>query len=138
MNGREVFREAPRAMAEAVDALQRHAGLDYDALDYIVPHQANSRIIHRLGELLIHDYGWPASTMEKLVDNFRDYGNLSNASIGTSLVELMHQDRLRDGQWSLVELMHQDRLRDGQWLAMPAVGAGLNYGSCLLRFHTPK
>ncbi len=122
MNGREVFREAPRAMAEAVDALQRHAGLDYDALDYIVPHQANSRIIHRLGELLIHDYGWPASTMEKLVDNFRDYGNLSNASIGTSLVELMHQDRLRDGQW----------------LTMPAVGAGLNYGSCLLRFHTLK
>ncbi|HLI05135.1 MAG TPA: 3-oxoacyl-[acyl-carrier-protein] synthase III C-terminal domain-containing protein [Ktedonobacteraceae bacterium] len=122
MNGREVFREAPRAMAEAVDALLRHAGLDYDNLDYIIPHQANSRIIHRMGDLLIRDYGWPSSTMEKLVDNFRDYGNLSNASIGTSLVELMQQGKLREGQW----------------LALPAVGAGLNYGSCLLRFHFPE
>jgi 3-oxoacyl-[acyl-carrier-protein] synthase III len=122
MNGKEVFREAPRAMAEAVDALNRHAGLDYDDLSYIIPHQANSRIIHRMGDLLIRDYGWPSSTMEKLVDNFRDYGNLSNASIGTSLVELMHQDKLHEGQW----------------LALPAVGAGLNYGSCLLRFHALK
>ena len=122
MNGREVFREAPRAMAEAVDALHRHSGLDYDDLDYIIPHQANSRIIRRTGDLLVRDYGWPASTMEKLVDNFRDYGNLSNASIGTSLVELMRQGKLHEGQW----------------LALPAVGAGLNYGSCLLRFHALK
>lgn len=122
MNGREVFREAPRAMAEAVDTLHRHAGLAYDDLDYIIPHQANSRIIQRMGDLLVRDYGWPASTMEKLVDNFRDYGNLSNASIGTSLVELMRQGKLHEGQW----------------LAMPAVGAGLNYGSCLLRFHALK
>src|SRR2546422_9754451 len=43
MNGKEVFREAPRAMAESVDALCRHAGLSPDKLDHIVPHQANSR-----------------------------------------------------------------------------------------------
>lgn len=122
MDGKAVFREAPRAMAECVDALRRHAQLHYDELTHIVPHQANSRIIHRLGELLVRDYGWPPSTMEKLVDNFRFYGNLSNASIATSLVELLRQGRLHDGEW----------------MALPAVGAGLSYGSALLRFHELK
>ncbi len=122
MNGKEVFREAPRAMAECVDALVRHAGLSHDALAHIVPHQANSRITRRLGELLINDYGWPASTMEKLADNFRYYGNLSNASIATALVELLRHDRLHDGQW----------------IALPAVGGGMNYGCWLLRYHTLK
>src|SRR5437899_3195034 len=91
MNGKEVFREAPRAMAESVDALCRHAGLSHDELAYIVPHQANSRITRRMGELLINDYGWPPTTMDKLVDNFRYFGNLSNASIATALVELLRQ-----------------------------------------------
>jgi 3-oxoacyl-[acyl-carrier-protein] synthase-3 len=120
MNGKEVFREAPRAMAESVDALCRHAGLSPDELSHIVPHQANSRITRRLGELLINDYGWPDSTMEKLVDNFRYYGNLSNASIATALTELLRQGRLHDGQW----------------MALPAVGGGMNYGCWLLRYHT--
>lgn len=120
MNGKDVFREAPRAMAESVDALCRHAGLAHDELAHIVPHQANSRITRRMGELLINDYGWPRSTMDKLVDNFRYYGNLSNASIATALMELMRQGRLHDGQW----------------MALPAVGGGMNYGCWLLRYHT--
>jgi len=122
MNGKEVFREAPRAMAESVDVLCRHAELGYDDLAHIVPHQANSRITRRMGELLIHDYGWPSSTMDKLVDNFRYYGNLSNASIATALVELLRQGRLHEGQW----------------MALPAVGGGMNYGCWLLRFHELK
>ncbi len=122
MNGKEVYREAPRAMAESLDALRRHAQLDYDDIAHIVPHQANSRITRRLGELLVHDYGWPPSTMEKLADNFRYYGNLSNASIGTALVEMLRQDRLHAGQW----------------MALPAVGGGMNYGCWLLRFHGLK
>ncbi|MGH2495662.1 MAG: 3-oxoacyl-ACP synthase III family protein [Ktedonobacteraceae bacterium] len=122
MDGKAVFREAPRAMAESVDVLLRHAGLSYDELTYIVPHQANSRMTHRLGELLIRNYGWPSSTMEKLVDNFRFSGNLSNASIATSLVELLRQERLHERQW----------------IALPAVGAGLGYGCWLLRFHELK
>lgn len=120
MNGKDVFREAPRAMAKSVDALCRHAHLAHDDLAHIVPHQANSRITRRMGELLINDYGWPHSTMDKLVDNFRYYGNLSNASIATALMELLRQGRLHDGQW----------------MALPAVGGGMNYGCWLLRYHT--
>jgi 3-oxoacyl-[acyl-carrier-protein] synthase-3 len=119
MNGKEVYREAPRAMAESIDVLCRHAGLSHDDLAYIVPHQANSRITHRMGELLINAYGWPPSTMDKLVDNFRNYGNLSNASIATALVELLRQGNLQEGDW----------------IALPAVGGGMNYGCWLLRFH---
>lgn len=119
MNGKEVFREAPRAMAESVDALCRHANLRHDDLAFIIPHQANSRITRRMGDLLINDYGWPSSTMDKLVDNFRYYGNLSNASIATALVELIRQGRISEGQW----------------MALPAVGGGMNYGCWLLRFH---
>jgi 3-oxoacyl-[acyl-carrier-protein] synthase III len=122
MNGREVFREAPRAMAESVDAVCRHAELSPADLAFIIPHQANSRITRRLGELLINDYGWPESTMEKLVDNFRYYGNLSNASIATALIELIRQKKIHEGQW----------------MALPAVGGGMNYGCWLLRFHEFK
>ena len=122
MNGREVFREAPRAMAESVDAVCRHAELNHDDLAFIIPHQANSRITRRLGELLVNDYGWPASTMEKLVDNFRYYGNLSNASIATALIELIRQKKVHEGEW----------------IALPAVGGGMNYGCWLLRFHEFK
>ncbi len=120
MNGKEVFRAAPRAMAESVDAVCRHAGLHPDELAHIVPHQANSRITRRLGELLIHDYGWPETTMEKLADNFRYYGNLSNASIALALTELLRQGRLHDGEW----------------VALPAVGGGMNYGCWLMQYHT--
>ena len=119
MNGKEVYREAPRAMAEAVDALCRHADLHPDELAHLIPHQANSRITRRMGELLINDYGWPGSTMGKLVDNFRYYGNLSNASIATAMIELLRQERLHEGEW----------------IALPAVGGGMNYGCWLLRFH---
>lgn len=122
MNGKEVFREAPRAMAESVDVLCRHAGLSPNELAHIIPHQANSRITRRMGELLINDYGWPTSTMEKLVDNFRYYGNLSNASIALAMIELLRQERLHEGQW----------------IALPAVGGGMNYGCWLLRFHELK
>ena len=118
MNGKEVYREAPRAMAESVDVLCRHAALRPDEISHIIPHQANSRITRRMGELLVNDYGWPISTMDKLVDNFRYYGNLSNASIGTALVELLRQNRLHPGQW----------------LALPAVGGGMNYGCWLVRY----
>src|SRR5437588_9596667 len=122
MNGKEVFREAPRAMAESVDVLCRHAELPPDEPAFIVPHQANSRITRRMGELLINDYDWPDTTMDNLVDNFRYYGNLSNASIATALVELLRQGRLQEGQW----------------MALPAVGGGMNYGCWLLRFHEFK
>jgi len=122
MNGKDVYREAPRAMAECIDALCRHAHLSPHDLAHIIPHQANSRITRRLGELLIHDYGWPEETMGKLVDNFRYYGNISNASIALAMVEMLRNNQLHEGEW----------------ISLPAVGGGLNFGSWLLRYHAIK
>jgi 3-oxoacyl-[acyl-carrier-protein] synthase-3 len=122
MNGKRVYREAPRAMAECVDVLCRHAQLAPDEITHIIAHQANSRILQRLGELLISDYQWPASTGEKLVDHFRYYGNLSNASIGMALVETLRQGHLQPGQW----------------MALPAAGGGMHFGCWLLRYQGLK
>ena len=122
MRGKEIFREAPRAMAECLDVLRRQACLSYDELAYIIPHQANSRITNRLGDILISEYGWPETTKEKLVDNFCFYGNVSNASLG----------------FALAGLLHQDQLQGSEWIALPAVGGGMNYGCWLLRYHPLK
>ncbi len=122
MNGARVYLEAPRAMAECVDALCRQARLSPDELAHIIPHQANSRITRRIGELLIRDYGWPDTIMARLADHIRTYGNLSNASIGMALIET-----LRSGS-----------LLPGQWIALPAVGGGMHYGCWLLRYQGIK
>jgi 3-oxoacyl-[acyl-carrier-protein] synthase-3 len=118
MNGKEVYREAPRAMAESVDALARIANMDPDTIKHIVPHQANSRMTERLGDLLIRDYGWPNSVMQKLVHNFSTYGNLSNASVGMALMELLRQKKLQAGDW----------------MALTSVGGGMSFGAWLTRF----
>lgn len=118
MSGNRVYEDAPLAMAECVDVLCRHARLSPDELSHIIPHQANSRIVQRIGTLLMNDYGWPETTSEKLADHFRTYGNLSNASIGMALIET-----LRTG-----------RLQPGQWVALPAAGGGLHYGGWLFRY----
>lgn len=122
MNGKDVFRVAPRAMAECIDALARHAALPLEDVGHIIPHQANARIIHRMGEILVREYGWPPATMEKLAIEFRYHGNISNVSVATALVELLHRDELHDGQW----------------IAAAAVGAGLHYGGMLWRHHDFK
>ncbi len=122
MNGKDIYREGPRAMAESLDVVMRHSGLKHEDLRYIVPHQANSRITRRVGDLLVNDYEWPSSIIERLADNFRYYGNTSNASIGTALVEV-----LREG-----------KIKDGDWIALPAVGGGLNYGCWLLKYYNIK
>ncbi len=118
MSGNRVYEDAPLAMAECVDALCRLAHLAPAELAHIIPHQANARIVQRIGTLLCEQYGWPANTGEKLVDHFRTYGNLSNASIGMALIET-----LRAG-----------RLQPGQWLALPAAGGGFHYGGWLFRY----
>jgi 3-oxoacyl-[acyl-carrier-protein] synthase III len=118
MDGKAVYREAPRAMAECADVLCRHAGITPDDVAHIISHQPNSRIIRRLGDLLVRDYGWPENTIEKLADHFRFYGNISNATIGMAFVET-----LRLGL-----------LRKGQWVVLPAAGGGMHYGGWLLRY----
>jgi 3-oxoacyl-[acyl-carrier-protein] synthase-3 len=111
MAGKEVFRHAVDKMAGSVlDALAK-AGLDKSAIDWVVPHQANVRILDATARRL----GVPE---EKLISTVRDHANTSAASIPLALCAAAAENRLKEGDL----------------LAMPALGAGLTWGACILRW----
>jgi 3-oxoacyl-[acyl-carrier-protein] synthase-3 len=82
-----------------------------DDLDWLVPHQANLRIIEAVAKRI-------KLPMEKVIVNVERYGNTSAATIPTALDEAA-----RDG-----------RIKTGQTVLLDAFGAGLTYGSLLLRW----
>jgi 3-oxoacyl-[acyl-carrier-protein] synthase-3 len=111
MAGREVFKAAVRAMAEACDEVLRRAGLSADEVDLLVPHQANLRII----EATAKHAGLP---MSKVMVNVDRFGNTSSASIPLALDQAVSEGRVRRG--SVVLLV--------------AFGAGFTWGSAVIRW----
>jgi len=111
MKGNEVFKHAVRLMSEAVVNVCSSAGVDLSAVDYIVPHQANIRIIKGIAEKL-------DLSMDKVVHNVARYGNTSSASIPLALDEA-----IQDG-----------RIAPGSLVALTALGGGITLGSALIRF----
>jgi 3-oxoacyl-[acyl-carrier-protein] synthase-3 len=111
MNGREVFKFATRVMVSSAEALLAECGETMDAVDVYVPHQANVRIIdHATKKLGVPD--------EKTVVNVDRYGNTSSGSIPLALA-----DASDDG-----------RLEPGKLVLMTGMGAGLTWGSALIRW----
>lgn len=111
MNGREVYRFATRIIvSSALQVLKKH-GLGVEDIDLFVPHQANIRIIDAAARKL----GIPP---EKVFTNLERYGNTSCASIPLCLDEA--------GQ--------AGRLKAGDLVLMVGFGAGLSWGSCLVRW----
>jgi 3-oxoacyl-[acyl-carrier-protein] synthase-3 len=111
MAGREVFKAAVLAMSRSTDEAIRRAGLPPEAIDLLVPHQANLRII----EATAKHAGIP---MTKVMVNLDRYGNTSSASIPLALVQAQEEGRLVPG--SIVMLV--------------AFGAGFTWGSVVLRW----
>jgi 3-oxoacyl-[acyl-carrier-protein] synthase-3 len=111
MNGREVYKFAVKALAEAVDLALADAGMKNDEIDLLVPHQANLRII----ESAIERFKIPAS---KTVMNMDVFGNTSAASIPLAL-----NTARQDG-----------RLKQGTTCALVAFGAGLTYAASILKW----
>jgi 3-oxoacyl-[acyl-carrier-protein] synthase III len=111
MAGREVFKAAVLAMAEACDAVLRRAGISADEVDLLVPHQANLRII----ESTAKHAGIP---MSKVMVNVDRYGNTSSASIPLALDQAVAEGRVGSG--SVVLLV--------------AFGAGFTWGSAVIRW----
>jgi len=111
MEGREVFKNAVRSMAEATHMALHDAGLTAEDVDLMVPHQANIRIIEATAKYA----GLP---MEKVVVNLDRYGNMSSASIPVALDEALEQGRIGDGANVLTA----------------AFGAGLTWGAQVWRF----
>jgi 3-oxoacyl-[acyl-carrier-protein] synthase-3 len=111
MEGREVFRHAVVKLAEAVDAAIAANGVTGTDIDWLVPHQANRRIIDGMG----HRLGLPP---EKVVLTIDRHANTSAASIPLALAEACGDGRIRPGHLVLLE----------------AMGGGFTWGSALVRW----
>lgn len=111
MNGKKVYtfatREVPTVIEEALDA----AGMTVDDVDWLLLHQANIRIMETVAKRL----GMP---MDKVITNLSEYGNTSAASIPLALDEAV-----RSGQ-----------VKKGDVIACAGFGAGLSWGSAILRW----
>jgi len=111
MRGNEVFKVAVRTLGNVAAAVLEKAGVDKDELDWLVPHQANIRIIQATAKRL----GLP---MEKVIVTVQDHGNTSAASVPMAL-----DVAVRDG-----------RVQPGHLVLMEAFGGGFTWGSVLARF----
>ena len=111
MNGREVFKFATRILVKSAEDVMERCGVTIEDVDVYVPHQANMRIIDHATKKL----GVPS---EKVVVNVDRYGNTSSGSIPLALA-----DAAQDG-----------RLQPGKLVLMTGMGAGLTWGSALIRW----
>ena len=87
MNGREVFKHAVKAMSEAASDVLARSGLSVADVDWVIPHQANVRIIEAIGDRL-------DIPKEKIFLNLEKYGNMSAASIPVALDEAVRSGKI--------------------------------------------
>lgn len=111
MAGNEVFKVAVKTLERIVDVTLEANNIDQSEIDWLIPHQANIRIIKATAKRL----GMP---MEQVVLTVQEYGNTSAASVPMAL-----DAAVRDG-----------RIQRGQMLLLEAFGGGFTWGSALARF----
>jgi 3-oxoacyl-[acyl-carrier-protein] synthase-3 len=111
MRGNEVFKVAVNTLGRIVDETLEANGLQHSDIDWLVPHQANTRIIAATAKKL-------GMSMEQVILTLETQGNTSSAS-----VLLAFNQGVRDG-----------RIKRGQTVLMEAFGAGFTWGSALLKF----
>ena len=111
MQGREVFRHAVEKLAATAQAALGKAGLHEGAVDWVVPHQANLRIIQATAARL-------QVPMERVVVTVQDHGNTSAASIPLAL-SVAHG---------------RGQIRPAQLVVLEAIGGGLAWGAVVLRW----
>jgi len=111
MNGREVYKFATREVPTVIEEALEAANISPDQLDWLLLHQANIRIM----EIVAQRLGIP---MEKVISNLSDYGNTSAGSIPLALDEAVRQGKVKKGHI----------------VACAGFGAGLSWGSAILRW----
>jgi 3-oxoacyl-[acyl-carrier-protein] synthase-3 len=114
MDGKEVFRFATRVMASATQEVIDAAGLTLEQVRWIIPHQANIRIIDAAARGL-------KLPMDRFVVNIDRYGNTSTASIPIAMVEALEKGQIKAG----------DKL------VMVGFGAGLTWGALAAEWTGP-
>jgi len=111
MSGREIFKLAVNVMSDTSEEVLQMAGMPKEEVRWLIPHQANTRIIKAVGKRI----GIPE---DRVFINVDRYGNTSAASIPVALDELERTDQLQQGDC----------------LLMTAFGGGLTWGAGLLRW----
>ncbi len=111
MRGKEVFKVATTTLSRIVDETLETNGLSREDVDWLIPHQANNRIIAAIGRKL----GLPE---ERVVNTVAEHGNTSAASVPLAL-----DTAVRDG-----------RIQPGELLLLEAFGGGFTWGSALVRY----
>ena len=111
MAGREVFKHAVNKLSAVVDEALEANGIGREDVQWLVPHQANIRIIEAMGKKL----GLPRERVVVTVDR---HANTSAASVPLALAEAVHDGRIQRGDLVLLE----------------AIGGGLTWGGALVRF----
>lgn len=111
MEGKEVYRFAVNVMAGSVKRVLDEAGYTVDDLDFLVPHQANNRILEAAGRRL-------GLGMDKIYSGLATTGNTSSASIGLGL-----DAAIKEGT-----------IKKGDLVAICGFGGGLTYGAALFRY----
>jgi 3-oxoacyl-[acyl-carrier-protein] synthase III len=110
MDGRAVFKWAVAILCDTIQDVLKDAGLTTDDVDVYIPHQANIRIINAACDVL-------RIPRQKVFNNLERYGNTSAGSIPLALDEAMAEGRLKPGQLALLS----------------GFGAGLTWGTSLVR-----
>lgn len=110
MNGPETYRRAVQLIPDAAQYIMDHAGITAENVDWIIPHQANLRIIHSCARLL----GFP---LEKIIVTVDRHANTSGAS----------------GVLAMAHAFDNNTLKHGQLILYPAFGSGLTWGAALIR-----
>jgi 3-oxoacyl-[acyl-carrier-protein] synthase-3 len=111
MQGNEVFKLAVNSLSKAVDEALEKNNMESDQIDWLVPHQANFRIIQAIAKKL-------NMPMDKVILTVADQANTSSASI-----PLAFHQAIKDG-----------RIKRGHTLLLEAFGAGLTWGSALIKY----
>ena len=111
MQGKEVFRHAVEKLAQTAHAALEKAGFGANDVDWIVPHQANLRIISATAQRM-------GVEMERVVVTVQDHGNTSAASIPLALSVGVARGQIKPGDLLVTE----------------AIGGGLAWGAVVLRW----
>ena len=111
MKGTEMFKVATRTLAKNAKKVCKMADVGLDQVDWVVPHQANVRIIETTAKML-------GAPMEKVIVNIDKYANTSAAT-----VPMAFHEAIKDG-----------RIKRGDLVLFDAFGAGLTHGATLFRY----
>lgn len=111
MDGSEVFKFAVKVMGEAAEKALEKCGMNKEAIDYLIPHQANIRIIDAAVRRL-------RISGDKVFVNLDKYGNMSSASVAVALDEASRKEILKDGDV----------------IVLVGFGGGLTWGSAVIKW----